>query len=257
MGNIGEDYPSATLRLLRKLHVDTALLSKTRRSSTRFHIARFQGSRKLRVVDPGIPIRLPARMRLVEGMHMGPVFNEISGSLVKNLRRKCDFLSVDLQGFIREISGDGLVRTVHRKLGGILGHCDMVQASIEEARSQTGFRDPMAVLSHLLAIGCQYAVVTMGRRGSLMGSQTSGVFFVPAFHDDDIRDPTGAGDVFAGSWLSTYLSTKDAVWASAVGSAFASLASRKNGLSKFEISKSELVRRSGWVYDRIRPRLER
>ncbi len=187
---------------------------------------------------------------------MGPVFNEISRSLVKTLRKKCDFLSVDLQGFIREISRDRLVHTVHRNLGGILGQCDMVQASIEEARSQTGFRDPVSVLKHLLAIGCPYAVVTMGRRGSLMAEQGRGVFFVPAFHDSSIRDPTGAGDVFAGSWLSTYLSTKDPVWASAVGSAFASLASRKTGLSKFEIFRPELARRSGWVYDRIKPRPE-
>src|SRR3989441_7651851 len=98
----------------------------------------------------------------------------------------------------------------------------------------------------------RYAIVTMGEKGSWLGSQRDGSYFIPAFPDRTIRDSTGAGDVFAGSWLSTYLSTKDPVWASAVGSAFASLASRRTGLSKFQMSRSELFRRASWVYNHVK-----
>jgi len=97
----------------------------------------------------------------------------------------------------------------------------------------------------------EYAIVTMGEKGSWLGSQSDGIYFVPPFSDRSIRDSTGAGDVFAGSWLSTYLKTKDPVWASAVGSAFASLASRKTGLAKFRMSRAELFRRAVWVYNHI------
>ena len=183
---------------------------------------------------------------------MGPVFNEISRLLVKTLRKRCDFLSADLQGFTREASGTGVVRTVSRNLGQILGHCNMVQASIDEARSQTRSQDPRRILSKFLIGKIEFAIVTMGKRGSWLGSQREAAYWVPAFPDRSIRDSTGAGDVFAGSWVSTYLSTRDPFWASSVGSAFASLSSRRTGLSKFQISRTELFKRAGWVYNRVK-----
>src|SRR5207245_6846042 len=184
-------------------------------------------------------------------VHFGSVFNEIPSSLVSTLRQRCDFLSADLQGFLRTASAKGAVRTVPRSLSRLIGQCNMVQASIEEARSQTRSRDPRVILNRFLTMQAQYAIVTMGEKGSWLGSRRGGFCFVPPFSDRSIRDSTGAGDVFAGSWLSTYLKTKDPVWASAVGSAFASLASRTTGLAKFRISLTELFRRAVWVYNHI------
>src|SRR2546430_12497846 len=109
------------------------------------------------------------------------------------------------------------------------------------------------MLNRVGAMRVQHGIVTMGENGSWLGSQRNGSYFIPAFPDPRIRDSTGAGDVFAGSWLSTYLSTKDPVWASSVGSAFASLASRRTGLSKFSLRRRELLRRAGWVYNHVKP----
>ncbi len=251
LGNIGEDYPPRASRGLRIQHVSLRWLRKRNGSSTRFRITRFNGSRELQLIEPGQQIVLPTSPGHFQGVHMGPVFNEIPSSLVNTLRERCDFLSADLQGFIRTVSGNGTVRTVPRSLRRLLGQCDMVQASIEEARTQTRLRDPRAILNRFLTMGAQYAIVTMGEKGSWLGSRRDGSYLVPAFPDPSVRDSTGAGDVFAGSWLSTYLSTKDPLWASAVGSAFASLASRRTGLSKFRLSRRELFRRASWVYNHI------
>src|SRR5260370_8255226 len=119
----------------------------------------------------------------------------------------------------------------------------MVQALIEEVRSKTRYRDKRGILNRFLAMRVQYAIVTMAERGSWLGSRDARSYFVPAFPERSIRDSTGAGDVFAGSWLSTYLSTRYPVWASAVGSAFASLSSRTPGLPKFRISRTQLFTR--------------
>jgi sugar/nucleoside kinase (ribokinase family) len=251
IGTVGEDYPPKILKRLKTLYIDIHFLRKTPRPSTRFQITRNNGSRKLRLIEPGSHVVTPRSTGRFQGIHLGPVFNEIQSSLITTLRKRCEFLSADLQGFIRAVSGNGTVRTVPRSLSRILGRCDMVQASIEEARSQTRSRDPRAILNRFLAMRVQYAIVTMGERGSWLGSQRDGSHFVPAFPDRGIRDSTGAGDVFAGSWLSTYLSTQDPSWASSVGSAFASLASRKTGLSKFRISRTELFQRAVWVYNHI------
>ena len=250
LGNVGDDYPPSNLRRLRTLHVDLSFLRTNAGPSTRFRITRINRSRELRLIDPCVPIAAPWSSRRYHGIHLGPVFNEISDSLMRNLRKRCEFLSADLQGFIRTVSGS-VVRTVPRNLNTLLGHCDMVQASIEEARTETRLKDPKAMLSRFLKMRVRYAIVTMGEAGSWLGSRRDGSYLIPAFQDRSIRDLTGAGDVFAGSWLSTYLSTKDPVWASAVGSAFASLASRRSGLSKFRPSRRELFRRASWVYAHV------
>ena len=251
LGNIGEDYPSNILRRLKTLHIDVRSLNRSERRSTRFQITRVNGSRKLRLLEPGDQVAAPVGPSHFRGIHLGPVFNEISGSLVDTLRKRCGFLSADLQGFIRAVSANGTVRTVPRSLSQLIGQCDMVQASIEEARSQTKSGDPRIILNRFLKMRARYVIVTMGEKGSWLGSQQDGTYFVPPFSDESTRDSTGAGDVFAGSWVSTYLSTKDPVWASAVGSAFASLASRKTGLSKFHLSRIELLRRAVWVHNHV------
>jgi len=251
IGTIGEDYPPKILKRLKTLHIDIHFLRETPRPSTRFQITRNNGSRRLRLIEPGSHVVAPRSTGRFQGVHLGPVFNEIQSSLITTLRKRCEFLSADLQGFIRTVSANGAVRTVPRSLSRLIGQCDMIQASIEEARSQTRSRDPRVILNRFLTIRAQYAIVTMGERGSWLGSQHQDPYFVPAFPDRGIRDSTGAGDVFAGSWLSTYLSTKDPSWASSVGSAFASLASRKTGLSKFRISRTELFQRAVWVYNHI------
>jgi sugar/nucleoside kinase (ribokinase family) len=252
LGNIGGDYPSSVLQRLKTLDIDISSLRKRNGLSTRFQITRLNGSRKLRLLESGDQIAPPVGPSHFRGIHMGPVFNEISGSLVNTLRKRCGFLSADLQGFIRAVSANGTVRTVPRNLSRLIGLCDMVQASIEEARSQTKSGDPRVILKRFLKMRARYVIVTMGEKGSWIGSQQDGTYFVPPFSDRSTRDSTGAGDVFAGSWVSTYLSTKDPVWASAVGSAFASLASRKTGLSKFYLSRLELLRRAVWVYNHVK-----
>jgi len=251
LGNIGEDYPPTILRRLRTFHVDIDSLRRIDTSSTRFRITQLDGSRNLQLLEPGTPIAAPSGQRHYQGAHLGPVFNEISNSVVNRIRARCDFASADLQGFTRVALGNGEVRAVPRNLDRLLGQCDMIQASIDEARSQTRSRNPRRILSRFLRGKVRFAVVTMGELGSWLGLRREGAYFVPPFQDRSIRESTGAGDVFAGSWLSTYLSTRDPVWASAVGSAFASLASRRAGLSKFQMSRTELFRRAGWVYNHV------
>ncbi len=252
LGNIGRDYPSSNITRLRNLCVDTRFLYRTSDLTTRFRITRFNGSRNLQVLAAGAPVTLPQNPGLFLGVHLGPVFNEISRLLVKTIRRKCDFLSADLQGFIRTVSRTDIVRIEQRRIGHLLRECDMVQASIEEAESQFGSTDQMRILDLLRAYGVPFSNITMGARGSWLSVEGRGVFSVPAFRDQSSRDSTGAGDIFAGSWLTTYLATSDPLWAAAVGSAFASIGSRRSGIDKFRIDKRELFRRAGNVYERVK-----
>src|SRR2546426_12838537 len=53
LGNVGQDYPPRILRRLRTLHIDLRLIKKIERPSIRLQITQFNGSRQLRLDEPG------------------------------------------------------------------------------------------------------------------------------------------------------------------------------------------------------------
>ena len=251
MGNIGEDYPSGVLSWFRHHGLKLRLLKKTRGPSTRFRIAYDHGSRRLWLLQAGRSVESTWKRGRVEGLHLGPVFNEISESLVRSLRKRCGFMSLDIQGLVRRVNPSGEVQVLRRNLDSVLRICDLIKASIDEAQLQASSRDHQVILDRFLAKGPKFAILTLGKNGSLLGIRNYKKFVIPAFPVRSITDPTGAGDVFAGAWLTSYLRTKDPIWAAAVGSAFGSLASQRTGLSKFRISRRELFRRTSWVYSHV------
>ncbi len=253
IGNIGEDYPSNVLSWLKNHGLKLNLLKKTKGPSTRFRIGYHRGSRRLWLLHAGRSVKSTWIGGPVEGLHLGPVFNEISESLVRSLRKKCGFMSLDIQGLVRKVNRSGEVQVLRRNLDSVLRMCDLVKASLDEAKSKNSSRDHQVILDRFLAKGPKYAIITLGAKGSLLGIRNSKKFLIPAFPDKSIKDPTGAGDVYAGAWLTSYLRTKDPVWAASVGSAFGSLASQRTGLSKFRISRRELFRRTSWVYNHVGP----
>jgi sugar/nucleoside kinase (ribokinase family) len=253
IGNIGEDYPRSVLSWLKYRGLNLRLLRKTENPSTRFRIGYHQESRRLWLLEPGSPIEPAWKGGPVQGLHLGPVFNEVSESLARSLRKKCAFMSLDIQGLVRKVNRSAEVQTWRRNLDPVLKLCDMVKASVAEAKFQTSSRNHRDILDRFLATGPKHAIITLGGKGSLLGVGTNQKFFIPPFPEGRIRDPTGAGDVYAGAWLTSYLRTKDPVWAASAGSAFGSLASQRTGLSKFEISRGELFRRTSWVYNHVKP----
>jgi sugar/nucleoside kinase (ribokinase family) len=252
VGNIGEDYPGKTLSWLTHRGFNLKMLRNTESRTTRFRIAYRHESRRLWLLEPGRPVESVWNGGRVNGLHLGPVFNEISEPLVRSYRKKCGFMSLDIQGLVRRLNRLGEVRVVQRNIDPMLRLCDLVKGSINEAGLQTSTRNQVRILDRFLASGPKYAILTLGSKGSLLGMGSNQKFFIPAFPDTRIKDPTGAGDVYMGAWLTSYLRTKDPVWAASVGSAFGSLASQRTGLSKFRISRRELFRRTSWVYNKAR-----
>ncbi len=252
VGSVGDDYPEAVLKWLRDRGVSLKLLRRIHGPSTRFRIEYVRGSRKLDLLQPGKTVMRRWTGSRVKGVHLGPVFNEIPKSLIRSARRHCKLLSLDIQGLGRRADSHGSVQTVRRELRDTLRLCDLVKGSADEVKIQMSSRDPLEAVDRLLSFGPGYAIATLGTKGSLMGIRGRGRFLVPAFPEPHVVDPTGAGDVFVGSWIRTYLWTRDPIWAASVGSSFASLTSRRRGLAKFAVSRGELARRASWVYSNVK-----
>jgi sugar/nucleoside kinase (ribokinase family) len=74
------------------------------------------------------------------------------------------------------------------------------------------------------------------------------LYSIPACNSVAVVDPTGAGDVFMGGFLTEYLHQKDSLWCACVGSAAASLVVEGIGPTFFG-EKEEIYRRANSIYE--------
>lgn len=248
--NIGPDYPGRALDWLRLQGVDLTGVKKVWTKTTRFQISYRGGSRRLKILQPGKSLIFPRTRTRWEAVHLGSVFGEISLSLISSVRRQTSFLSIDLQGFLRKKTGNNQVQLRPRRFSSLFQSFDLVKASASEAGTLTSTDDTLSATRRLQKLGPQHLIITMGSKGSLLAEKDGRIFRIPAYGESGTVDPTGAGDAVVGGWLATFLSTKDPLWSSSVGSALASLLVRRRGLSRFRFSRSELFRRAAHVYNK-------
>ncbi len=250
--SVGPDYPPRVFRWLRSHGINLAGVRRVGTPTTRFKLIYRKGSREISVLSPGTTLSAHSLSGEFDAVHFGPVFREIGAGMIVDVRNDCGFLSLDLQGLLRRKKHDGKVELSSRNLGPIFKLCDLVKASEEEAWTVTSDEDPISAARRILQKGPSFVIVTLGRKGSVLAVKRHGMFKVSAYPERNTLDPTGTGDVMVGGWLATFLATKDPVWAASVGSAFSSLVVRRSGLSKFQVSRRELFRRSADVYRRVR-----
>ena len=250
--NIGRDYPNRILSLMKSRGIDVTGVKKFDGLTTRFRISYRGDSRKLGLIHPGQRLKPADRPRSLEAIHLGPVFMEVGLDVLNDARRHSRFLSLDVQGLLRTLDRDGSVRLVRRSIGPFLSKCNLVKATAEEARVMAPAATTVATARRLLRKGAQYVIITRGRSGSLLVRKDGGALHIPSVPEDKVVDLTGAGDIFIGSWLATFLAVKDPFWAGAVGAAFASLSVRGFGASKFRFARRELFRRASWAYKNSR-----
>src|SRR5881296_3701618 len=250
LSSIGPDYPQDSLAWMAKKKVNLKGIQTGNSASTRFRLMYKQGNRKVRLLNRGPIISDEVQIGNQDIIHLGPVYHEIDLELAAMARRKCRFLSLDAQGLIRTAGRFGRIRLSNKNLDDYVGLCDAVKASREEAKVLTSTIDPIRMAWGLLGKGPKFALVTLGSKGVVVGSK-EGILKVPAYPETRQFDPTEAGDVMLAGWLVGFWKTRDPSWASAVGSAFASLIVRHSGRAKFQISRSELFRRAAWIFARI------
>lgn len=155
---------------------------------------------------------------------IGPILGEVDLGLVEFLRSSSSgILFLDPQGMIRMIGSDG--RVVHKcdwhVFGKLAKLVDFIKPNEHESQTITGMENPIQALMKLKELSEAVPIVTLAERGSVLieGDQ---LYQVPAFPTNAI-DPTGAGDVYGGSFITEYSRTKNLVEAALFGSAAASI----------------------------------
>lgn len=98
------------------------------------------------------------------------------------------------------------IMTAHAQLTEVIKRVDILMMSEEEVRQYTNRASLVSGVRHLFDLGLKYVVVKQGSYGALLFSADGAFFSAPTYPLEEVIDPTGAGDAFAGGFLG-YLST--------------------------------------------------
>jgi sugar/nucleoside kinase (ribokinase family) len=184
-------------------------------------------------------------------MIIGPILGEVDRGLVEFLRFSTSSkLFLDPQGLIRSVGADK--RIIHDcntdEFAKIAQQVDFVKPNEPESRIITGETDPVLGLRRLREMGVQVPIITLAERGSLL-LEGEGLHRIPPYPTRAI-DPTGAGDVYAGSFITHYERGGSLEESSLYASAAASIMVEQVGPG-FLLSERDVRERMNAIRDRV------
>ncbi|MGB9740723.1 MAG: carbohydrate kinase family protein [Candidatus Bathyarchaeia archaeon] len=247
ISKVGGDFPEAYLWWLGQEGIDLSNVSKIEGAfTTRFELKYSEdlSARAMRLASkaPSITISDIPEAFKAKVVHVAPIAGEVEYDVLEKLKKHADFLSLDPQGFLRVYDENGNVSCGVLANKRILGLINIYKSSSEEIKSATGLSDVNSAIRAVHDFGVEIVIVTLGVKGAILSVEGTN-YNIPAYNTEKIVDPTGAGDVFIGAFLTEYVQGKDSLWCACVGSAAASVAVEAVGPT-FSSCKTEIYRRA-------------
>jgi len=253
LSRVGGDFPEAYLWWLNQEGIDTSGITKyPEEKTTRFQLEYSQdfNNRKLILKSKGYPISIdnvPSGLQ-AKAIHIAPITNEITYEVVERLKGCTDILSIDPQGLMRSFDENGNVTCNTEVDKRIFGLVNIFKSSLEEIYALTGQTELKPALKAIHDFGVETVIATNGAKGSIL-SVEGALYNIAVCPSKVLVDPTGAGDVFIGGFLTEYLRLKETLWCAAVGAASASCVVEGLGPTYFG-SKEEIYQRAQDMYEK-------
>jgi sugar/nucleoside kinase (ribokinase family) len=186
--------------------------------------------------DPKVPEAYQGAAFLM----LGNLMPKLQLSVINQLRERPKLIVMDTMNFWMEVAMPDLQE--------VLQHVDLLLVNDAEARQLTGQFSLVKAAKSILSMGPKYLIIKKGEHGALL-FHGDNVFFAPALPLEEVFDPTGAGDTFAGGFMGHLAKTGDISFenmkrAIIVGSAMASFCVEKFGATRLkEITKEDINNR--------------
>ena len=252
---VGGDFPQEELDDLaaRGVDLEGVQIKKEEKSffwSGRYHMdmnERDTLETQLNVLANFNPI-VPDSYQDCEFVMLGNGVPAIQHSVLKQMHKRPKLVVMDTMNFWME--------TALADLENLLKDVDVLMVNDSEARQLSAQYSLVKAAKSILAMGPKYLVVKKGEHGALLFHGDK-VFFAPALPLEEVFDPTGAGDTFAGGFMGHLASTKDISFenmktAIIIGSAMASFCVEKFGTTRMkEITKEEINARIAQFVDLV------
>ena len=199
---IGGDFEEKHLDLLRSKKIDLSGVEKIQEGKTFFWSGRYRSdmnSRDTLVTElntlADFDPKVPESFKDAEVLLLGNLHPSIQLSVLDQMHKRPNIVILDTMNYWIEHAPDELELVLKR--------IDVLAINDEEARQLSGEYSLVKAAKKILEKGPSYLVIKKGEHGALLFHKDK-VFFAPALPLEDVYDPTGAGDTFAGG-LAGYL----------------------------------------------------
>ena len=244
---VGSDFPQEEMDELKKRGVQLTGVEIVPDGKSFFWSGKYHmdmNSRDTLVTDLNVlenfnPI-VPEQYQGAEFLMLGNVMPVLQMSVINQLRVRPKLVVLDTMNFWMESAMGELLQ--------VLTKVDVLLVNDSEVRQLTGEYSLVKGAKKILQMGPKFLVIKKGEHGALLFHEDH-VFFAPALPLDEVFDPTGAGDAFAGGFIGYLARSGDHSFnnlkrAIIVGSALASFCCEKFGVERLlEISREDIDER--------------
>jgi sugar/nucleoside kinase (ribokinase family) len=181
--------------------------------------------------------KVPDSYQGAEFLMLGNLMPKLQLNVIQELKKRPKLIVMDTMNFWME--------TAMADLKIVLKYVDMLLVNDAEARQLTGQFSLVKAARSIMEMGPKYLIIKKGEHGALL-FHGDDVFFAPALPLEDVFDPTGAGDTFAGGFIGHLAKSGDISFENMkrgiiVGSAMASFCVEKFGPTRLkEITKKDI-----------------
>ena len=202
---VGEDFPEEHVTFLHSRSIDTDGLQRS--PGKTFHWSGRYGFdlNEAQTLDTQLNVlmdfqpNLPESYRDAEYLFLANIDPDLQMNVLEQVR-KPKLVACDTMNFWISSKPDAL-----RK---VLQKVDIVVINEGEARQFTGESNLVKAARQIISLGCKRVVVKRGEYGVLMFTADT-IFAAPAYPLEEVFDPTGAGDTFAGGFMGYLANTGD------------------------------------------------
>jgi len=245
---VGEDFPEAHIKNLQAHGINTEGLQIRKGAKSFFWSGRYHNDlntrdtlvTELNVLADFDPI-IPDSYQDCQYLMLGNLVPAVQKTVLERLEKRPKLVVMDTMNFWMEPQ-------FKAELMEVLGMVDVLSVNDEEARQLAGEYSLVKAAKKIMKMGPKILVVKKGEHGALLFGEDQ-IFFAPALPLEDVFDPTGAGDTFAGGFIGYLSSTDDISFdnmkrAVIYGSAMASFCVEKFGSERvMNLTPKELEER--------------
>jgi sugar/nucleoside kinase (ribokinase family) len=244
---VGDDFPQEHLDLLTDRNIDISGLEVVQGGKTFFWSGRYHNDLNSRdTLDTQLNVladfqpKVPQNFKNSDIVLLGNLHPLVQSSVLDQMESQPKLVVLDTMNFWMDCALPELMAVIKR--------VDVITINDEEARQLSGEYSLVKAAAKIQAMGPKYVVIKKGEHGALLFHNKE-VFFAPALPLEEVFDPTGAGDTFAGGFAgylaqSENISFENMKNAIIYGSNLASFCVEKFGTERMvALEKEEVIAR--------------
>ncbi len=243
---VGEDFPQSYINMLAQRGVNTDGLQTKRGEKSFFWSGKYHNdmntretiATELNVLADFDPI-LPNTYQDCTYLMLGNLSPSVQKTIIKRLKKRPKAIVMDTMNFWMDNAYDELIETI--------ALVDVLSINDEESRQLSGEYSLVKAAKKIMGMGPKTLIIKKGENGVLLFNEKD-IFYAPAIPLEEVFDPTGAGDTFAGGFIGYLAKTDDISFknmkkAIIYGSAFASFCVEKFGTQAIVDLSEEIIQK--------------